>query len=87
MDNGNARLTRFEAFSKDAGLSPLYSRLTEKDREACREFIRNHDHLDRNGFAAAVNSWKLGGVKPKRFTDMWALVLQSNGVELRQRRA
>lgn len=74
------RLQRFEGFSKDPGLCKLFKRLSAADRKACVDFIEQHDELDHNGFALAVNRWLLGQPKPKRFTDMWALVLQSNGV-------
>ena len=74
------RLKRFEKFSSDPGFSKIFSRLSDKDREACREFIQHNDHLSHDEFAFATNRWMLDKERPKRFSDMWALVFQSNGV-------
>ena len=59
--------------------SKLLKRLATKDVNLCIEFIKTNDHLSKDDFAIKVNRWYLDEEKPKRYSDMWALVLQSNG--------
>lgn len=80
------RIDRFESFAQDPGQEKLFKTLSEDEREACRAFIREHDHLSLNDFAAATNRWMLDCPKPKRFPFMWALVSQTNPATMRRRR-
>jgi hypothetical protein len=77
----NPRLEAFNGFADNPGMKNLFKKLSDADLEECRTFIRERAGLDRNEFAAAVNRWKLDQPKPKNFTSMWSLVLESNSVE------
>lgn len=80
------RLSKFKSFKKDAGLKNVYAKLSSLDVEKCLSFIKEHDHLNFNEFAAAINRWDFKKESPtKRATDMWALVMQSNGVLIRDK--
>jgi hypothetical protein len=82
----SARLQKFESYATHLMHHKTFARLSRAEREQCREFIRANDHLDVNGFASLVNRWMLDQPKPKHYTDMWALVLQSNVPEVLTKR-
>jgi hypothetical protein len=48
---------------------------------ACEQFIRDHEHLSFGDYALKCNRWMLDQPKPKRYSLMWALVMQANGKE------
>jgi hypothetical protein len=75
------RLSKFEQMKLHPMHGNLYRKLSEKEREQCRDFIRQNDHLDRDDFAEKANRWMLDQARPKRYSDMWALVfmVSNNG--------
>ena len=78
------RLIRFESFREHPMHGSLYKRLSKQEIALCREFIMRRSGDSKDAFASAVNCWFLDSKeKPKRLSDMWALVMQSNtGVKL-----
>lgn len=62
-------------------LGNLIKKLKKVELQQCLEFIRQHDHMDKNDFAHHVNRWFLGQPKPKNHTAMWAIVSQVNVVD------
>lgn len=71
------RLEKFESFKDHIIQSKLYNKLTARERGLCVEFLRENEDLGPNEFLAKVNRWMLDVPKPKNFTMMWALVIQS----------
>lgn len=75
------RLQKFESYASHPMLKKSYNKLSQKDLQQCRDFIIENDNLSVDEFAFKTNRWMLDQPKPKRYSDMWALVLQSNTKE------
>jgi hypothetical protein len=72
-----SRLQNFEALKEHPMLGTIYKKLSAADIELCRAFLRETESLSRDEYSLKVNRWYLDKPKPKRLSDMWALVLQS----------
>jgi hypothetical protein len=72
-----SRLQNFEALKGHPMLGNIYKKLSNTDLDLCREFLRETETLTREEYCMKVNRWYLDKPKPKRLSDMWALVLQS----------
>ena len=74
-------MTRTEAFHW-MGTCPvrmgMYKRLNAEQKGLCLAFIAEHDHEDHNQFALALDRWYMDQPKPRRYNEMWALLLESN---------
>lgn len=76
------RIKAFHSFKTHVVLGKLYAKLTKKEIELCEQFIIENEKLNQNDFAEKCNRWMMDDrTRPKRHTDMWALVFQTNGAE------
>ena len=76
------RMKQFEAFATHPIQRKLVEKLKVAELAQCREFIVANDHLDVSAFAQKANMWMIGQARPKNYSTMWALVLQTNPVIL-----
>lgn len=69
------RLQKFQDLKHDFMLSKVMAKLNKMELELCVKFITDNEELDKNEFCAKANRWYLDDPnKPKRLTDMWAIV-------------
>ncbi len=71
------RLEKLKSFEGHLIHRKLLARLSKAERAQLEAFIRERESLSDDEYVLAVNRWLLDQPKPKRFTDMWALALQS----------
>ena len=71
-------LEAFESFEKCPLRGKIYKRLSNKERIDCVAFIVHNEDLPKWEFEQKLNRWLIDEEKPKRFTDMWSLVLEAN---------
>ena len=77
-DRVTPRLVKFYDHAQHPMFHKLLERLTKEEFALCVQFIQDNSGLNNDDFNLKVNRWFLDVPnKPKRLSDMWALVLQS----------
>lgn len=72
------RLQKMNKLKTHPMLKNLFRRLTQEDLKRVEAFVIEHDALNNNDYISKVNRWMLDeNPKPKHYSDMWAIVLQS----------
>lgn len=73
-----ARLNNMEKLKSHPVLKGLFKKLTQAELCDVTHFIMKHGELDADAYAHHCNRWYLDQPKPKHYSDMWAIVSQSN---------
>lgn len=55
----------------------LFKKLSKMELKMCEDFINETESLSIDDFAFKCNRWMLDKPKPKNYSAMWALVMQS----------
>ena len=72
------RLNLFNELKTHAWLKKPYARLSNKEIDVAKHFIKLHDSLDKGSFEHAVNRMFLDKPKPKHWTIILELLICSN---------
>lgn len=71
------RVIKLQELAKHPVLGKLFKKLTREELSVLTTFIYEHEHLDDNQFAHVANRWMIDKLKPKHFTDMWSIAIQT----------
>ncbi len=82
-----SRIVRFHALKFHPMNGKIFNKLSENDRQVCREFIESTEHLSDNEFIERVNRAGLSTSQDlkggKNMVDMWSLLVQSISPQVR----
>lgn len=80
------RYDKFRSLADHPFIGKTYAKLGVDDRAWCRNFIIQNEGLSDHEFAFKVNRLGLDPNKPKRWTDIWALLIQSIPPQVKRRK-
>lgn len=72
-----SRLDNLENLKKHPYQKRLFKGLSSAELSQVTEFIRENEHLSADEYAMKVSRWLLDQPKPKHFSAMWAIALES----------
>lgn len=72
-----SRLDNLEKLKSHSYQKRLFKRLSKAELAQVTEFIRENNDLTADDYALKVSRWLLDKPKPKHFSDMWAIALES----------